>query len=243
VSETAGASRDEEDLAEVFADLARQLTGPDPDEVLQRIVSAAVEVVEGCDHAGISLVLRNGTIDTPAASDDVAAKVDAIQYQTGQGPCLETIEDDRTYLIDDMATEDRWREFSRRAAGETAVASVLSFRLFTDEDTMGALNLYSREPRTFDERARAVGAVLAAHAAVALSNARDRERAEHLETALKTSREIGIAIGIVMARDRSTREQAFDQLRQASQHLNKKLRDVAGDVAQTGQPPGADQRE
>lgn len=227
------------DLAEVFADIARELQAErTPHEVLERIVAVAVDIVQGCDHAGMSTVHRHGRIDTPVATDDVPASVDAIQYETHQGPCLEAIDEHESYLIDDLTTEDRWPAFSRRAAEATGVRSMLSMRLFVEEDTIGALNLYSRHAGVFDEHGRAVAAVLAAHAAVAITTSRTRERAEHLEQALDSNREIGIAIGILMARGRHTREQAFDALRHASQRLHVKLRDVASAVADTGELPG-----
>jgi GAF domain-containing protein len=230
--------RESADLAEVFADIARQLQAEEtPDEVLARISSVAVDIVDGCDHAGMFIVHRHDTIDTPAASDDVAPVVDAIQYEIGQGPCLEAIQAHESYLIDDLTTEDRWPAFSRRAAEETGVRSMLSMRLFVEEGTIGALNLYSRHPNAFDEHGRAVGAVLAAHAAVAITTSRERERADNLERALESNREIGIAIGILMARGPQTREQAFDLLRRASQHLHVKLRDIATAVAETGELP------
>jgi GAF domain-containing protein len=229
----------DDDLAEIFAEIARELQAEkSPEEVLQRIVTVAVEIVEGCDHAGISIVHRHHRVDTPAASDDVPIAVDAIQYETRQGPCLEAIESHESYLIDDLSTEDRWPAFSRRCAEETGVLSMLSMRLFVEEDTIGALNMYSRQADAFDEHARAVGAVLAAHAAVAITTSRVRERAENLEKALESNREIGIAVGILMARGPQSREQAFDALRRASQHLHVKLRDVAGTVAETGELPG-----
>jgi hypothetical protein len=59
-------------------------------------------------------------------------------------------------------------------------------------------------------------------------------RATNLEEALATNREIGQAIGILMATDHVTAEQAFEQLRTASQHTHRKLREIAADVAETG---------
>jgi hypothetical protein len=60
------------------------------------------------------------------------------------------------------------------------------------------------------------------------------EQIGHLETALATNRRIGMAIGIVMARDGLTDEQAFELLRTQSQLRNRKLRDLAEDVIYTG---------
>ncbi|MET0187650.1 MAG: GAF and ANTAR domain-containing protein, partial [Pseudonocardia sediminis] len=174
---------------------------------------------------------------TVAATDDVPVRVDAIQYELGEGPCVGAMTDHEIYLIDDLATEPRWPRFSRRAAAETGVASMLSFRLFLEEDTIGALNLFSRTVAAFTAHDRDVGAVLAAHAAVAMAAARQRERAEQLDTALATSRRIGIAMGVLMARRSVTEQRAFDLLREESQHRNTKLRDVAEAVVATGELP------
>ena len=57
---------------------------------------------------------------------------------------------------------------------------------------------------------------------------------DNLEIALRTSREIGMAIGVVMTIHRVTAEAAFDLLRLASQHTHRKLRDIAADVLYTG---------
>jgi hypothetical protein len=64
-----------------------------------------------------------------------------------------------------------------------------------------------------------------------------RVRMANLEEALTTNREIGQAIGILMAIERLTATQAFERLRIASQHSHRKLRDVAADVSETGRLP------
>jgi GAF domain-containing protein len=231
------ASSDSE-LAEVFAEIARQLHAQGaPEKVRIRISRAAVETIDGCDHAGISLVRRNGRIATVGATDDVPSRVDAIQYEVGEGPCLDAIAEHEVFAIDDLASDRRWPPFSRRAVEETGVRSMLSFRLFLDSDTFGALNLYSRRVAAFDEHAGAIGTVLAAHAAIAMQSAREWERAEQLEHALVSNRVIGTAMGIVMALRRVSQQEAFAVLSQASQYLNRKLQDVAGDVIKTGEVP------
>ena len=148
-----------------------------------------------------------------AATDEVPPRVDAIQYETGQGPCLQAMAEHAAYLIDDLGADERWPAFSRRAAEETGVRSMLSFRLFVEEDTIGALNLYSRHPAAFDDHDCAVVTVLAAHAAIAMSAAREQERAEQLEDALRSSREIGMAMGVLMGRTGATEDEAFALLR------------------------------
>jgi len=65
----------------------------------------------------------------------------------------------------------------------------------------------------------------------------DRERIANLEVALVTARRIGVAMGILMERQRLTDEQAFDELRRVSQARARKLRDVAEELLYSGQLP------
>jgi len=60
-------------------------------------------------------------------------------------------------------------------------------------------------------------------------------RAVNLERALKHSRDIGAAIGILMARHKMTQEQAFAEMRRVSQDTNRKLYWLALDVVRTGE--------
>ena len=228
----------DEGLAEDFAAIARDLQAETtPERTQDRITGIAVGSIGGCDHAGISIIGRRGGVLTVASTDDVPARVDAIQYDTGQGPCLDTMSGHETSVIDDLGGDGRWPAFSRRAVDETGVRSMLSFRLFVQDDTIGALNLYSRRPAAFDPHGRALGTVLAAHAAIALSSAREREHAQHLEEALRSNREIAMAMGVLMGRAGVTEVEAFAQLRRASQYLNLKVREVAARVVETGRLP------
>jgi ANTAR domain len=59
-------------------------------------------------------------------------------------------------------------------------------------------------------------------------------QAANLELALASNRDIGVAIGILMSLHKITRQHAFDELREVSQRTNRKLRDIALDVAETG---------
>ena len=61
----------------------------------------------------------------------------------------------------------------------------------------------------------------------------------NLEGALEHSRDIGVAMGIMMASEHVTRECAWDMLRMVSQHQNRKLYLVAADVVETGELPVA----
>ena len=64
-----------------------------------------------------------------------------------------------------------------------------------------------------------------------------RDKVVDLERALQNSRDIGVAMGILMASQKVTRDRAFEMLRTVSQDQNRKLYLVAADVADTGALP------
>lgn len=80
---------------------------------------------------------------------------------------------------------------------------------------------------------------MATHGALLVTASRAHRAATSLLMALERNRETGIAIGVLMARDHLTRDQAFDVLWHASQNSNRKLRDLAAEVVDTGLDPRA----
>lgn len=174
-------------LAEAIAEVARAMQSEDTAQgTLKRMVDLAPATVPGCQHAGVTLVVRKQFV-TPAASDSVPETVDRIQYETGQGPCLSSMREQAVFHTDDLREDERWPAFSARAAAETGVRSMLSFRLFLRADTLGSLNLYSRFPHAFSEDSKNIGAVFASHAAVAFAAAREHDRAQELQQDLRSS--------------------------------------------------------
>ncbi|MET0726995.1 MAG: GAF domain-containing protein [Acidimicrobiales bacterium] len=148
------------------------------DLTLGKIVHLVVEHLENCDHAGISLVERR-KFTSPASTGDLPTTVGRIQQVVGEGPCLDAIKERELSLTDDLSAEERWPEFSTRAHEATGVSSILSLHLTVEEDTLGALNLYSTKPGAFDETDIALASVFAAHAAVAVQSARGQHHLEH----------------------------------------------------------------
>ncbi|MGI8665789.1 MAG: GAF and ANTAR domain-containing protein [Jatrophihabitans sp.] len=229
-------------LAQDFAELARTLYGqPTEDAAWQAIVQAASEAIPGVEDADIT-IMRGHQFRTVAPTSDLPRRVDEIQYELRSGPCVDAILEETIFCTGNLADDQRWPEFGKRAAAEHGVHSMLAFRLFVEgDDTIGGLNLYSTRQDAFDDTAIIVGGVFATHAAIALSGARTLSQAENLRRAQESNREIGVAIGILMSRHRITQQQAFDLLRMASQHTHRKLREIAVDVTETGMldfPPG-----
>jgi GAF domain-containing protein len=226
------------DLEEQLRSQANVLTADTVQATMQRIVELAVDTIECCDHASIS-VLEGTRMATQASSDPRVADVDVLQHETGEGPCLDVItQETTTVYAEDLTDDPRWPRFGPRAAA-AGMRSLLAIRLLADR-TIGALNLYARLPRAYGATDRATGVIFATHAGIALAAAEARteaHRVEHLEQALSSRELIGQAQGILMERERITPDQAFDVLRRASQHLNLKLREVAQRLVDTGERP------
>ena len=218
-------------LARNLGKLARDLRAETEIAPLwQRIAEAAVREVSGDEHAGLSLVTRTGVI-TEAATDEVVIRLDQRQYELDEGPALSSLRERITVRSDDLQQETRWPRFAA-AAMEAGICSTLSARLFVAEDSLGALNVYSTRPNVFTDQDESAALLLAAHAAIALKGVKIET---NLRAAVESRDVIGQAKGILMERFKIDQAAAFQMLVAASQAANRKLRDVAEELATTGE--------
>jgi GAF domain-containing protein len=212
------------EVAAYFARLSRDLlTQPEGSLSFQRIADRAVEVIPPCDFVSITMRRRRGRAESVASTSSVADRCDALQYELDEGPCLDAIAEDEAYLIEDLATDPRWPRWGPQAAAAGA-RSILSVRMANDQETLGALNLYSATPNAYDSDSVDLALVFASHAATAINNS---QLVSGLQTALQSRHLIGVAQGILMAQYDMGLETAFEVLRRYSSHTNVKLRDVA----------------
>lgn len=227
------------DLAELFEHIGHGLArAKQPEDLYALLTRAAVREVPGAQLAGITYG-KPGSFRTLAPTDDLVRKIDRIQYELASGPCVDTIIEDTVFNAADLREDRRWPEFGQRVFDSFGVASMLSFRLFFEDGSgvLAALNMYSTEISAFGERSRAVGLLLSTHGALALAAATANDKADSLLAALQNSREIGIAIGVLMTRHKITRERAFDLLRIESQRTHRRVASIALEVADTGELP------
>jgi GAF domain-containing protein len=223
-------------FAQQMASMARDLLAQETlSDTLARITDSAVQLVEGCDAAGI-LVLHGDKVQSVAPTEELVVEIDRLQGRLREGPCFDAARpehDERVFRIPDFTAEaGRWPAFVPHAR-ELGLGSMMGFLLYTREEELGALNFYSRRPGMFTEASETAGWLLASHAAVAFASARSDAQ---LQEAISTRHMIGEAMGILMGRHHITEEQAFDILRNHSQQTNTKLRDVARRVCETGAP-------
>jgi len=136
------------ELAARFAGLSQSLLGRRADPVsFEMVAHRAVEVVPGCRWAGITMFGRGAQGTSVGSTGPVAARLDELQHALKEGPCLEAARDDTDCISPDLEAEPRWPAWSGEARA-LGVGSVLSVRLHTENETLGALNLYASCPPT-----------------------------------------------------------------------------------------------
>jgi transcriptional regulator with GAF, ATPase, and Fis domain len=217
--------------ARQLSELAREMQADGTtDALLRHIAKASVTEIPGAQNAGITLV-SGKEVSTPAATDELVSQIDRIQYATGQGPGLDAARRQETVRCDDLRADTRWPRFAAQAAS-LGVLSMLSFQLFVQDDTFGALNIYSATAGAFSSGSESVGILLASHAALAMTAARTQAG---LLAAMDSRDLVGQAKGILIERYKITGVEAFGLLVTSSQHLNRKLRDVAEHLVTTGE--------
>ena len=204
--------------------------------VLERIVTAAAQIVPGARLASITLRDQRGQFSTPVQTHPLATSLDELQYRYDEGPCVAATRDEGTGLVASptLATDPQWPGWGP-AAAEYGMHSVLSIGLFPHQQPprVGAVNCYSPQPNGLDASPEIanVALLLGAHAASALTSQQRLDGAEQenqqLRGALERRDVIGQAKGILMHRRGISPGEAFDVLRKASQDLHVKLVDIA----------------
>jgi len=223
-------------LSERMAAAAREMQDQhDPVSTVQSAVELAVQNVGGCDAASVSIIYGKKSVDTPAATDDMAVIGDQLQYELNEGPCLDAIWEEETVYVPDLASDPRWLNWGPRTVQVTGARSSFSVRLFTVQDTLGALNMYSSTTAGFNAEDKAEGLALAAHIAVAVAAARNIEQ---LEVAMDSRTLIAQACGMVMERFDIDAVRAFAVLTRLSSNQNVKLREVAAEMVLSVKFPG-----
>lgn len=223
---------------ELFGVLASAFTAPaGAVPTLQVLVDRAVATVP-CSWA--AALVADRITSTPASlaatSDPVLTSVVAeIAGRAGTSPGWSAFDSGKVCAVPDLAGEERFGSYAREMLARTAVRAVLSVPLYGRSGVRGVLTMYDRRPHAFGPDERAQAAVVAALGEVALEAADVSERASNLEAALRSSREIGAAVGILVERHRLTRDEAFDVLRSASNRANRKLVDIASVLVRTGE--------
>ncbi|WP_043848341.1 GAF and ANTAR domain-containing protein [Amycolatopsis keratiniphila] len=234
------------DTASALRELTESMRLDEPrDELLERVAKKVVGLLPGADAATVTLY-SDGEPSTVASTDESLLPLDKAQYSADEGPCLKAAESGtivRTLLDADAAA--RWPDFAATAE-QLGVRTSLSCPLFVPgeshfkrretEPLSGALNIWSFQENAFDPvEAALVAMFTSAISAIILTASRwaaAERQAETLVAALETRDAIATAKGIVMARLELNADEAFRWLTEASQHTNRKIREISVLIAE-----------
>ena len=212
---------------------------------LRLAVALARTMVDGADGASVTL-RRDGRLGTVAASDQTVSDMDANQYATGEGPCVDAAIEGRRFHAQSLEEETRWPAFTPRARA-LGISAILSSPLLAEGQPVGALNIYSRTAAAFGAKEQELASVFATEASNILSDAgvqtNDDQLTGRFQGALRTREIIAEAQGVIMERQDVGEDDAFDILRRFSQRSGRPLsragrgRDGLGSAVLAGSRP------
>ncbi|GAB1510893.1 GAF and ANTAR domain-containing protein [Actinophytocola sp. KF-1] len=224
-----------DELAAVFARVSGLLLSTETvASALGLLTTLVAETVGEAVGAGVTLLDEHGERTTTAATDPVVTRLDGLQYELDDGPCLTAWARRAAVRVDDLTRDDRWPRWAAAAAA-TGMRAVLSAPLVAGDTALGALKVYARRPGTYGERDEHLLTMFAAHAAVLLAHIRTHEDAGRVSTrlaaALRARDLVNIAKGVLMVREGVDEQAAFLLLAKTAADEGKPLRAVADTVA------------
>ena len=76
-------------------------------DTFSRITGTAVQVLDACDFASVTTI-GGRELTTQAPTDEAALTADLLQYEEGEGPCLDAVTRERWVLTPDVLADRRW---------------------------------------------------------------------------------------------------------------------------------------
>jgi hypothetical protein len=204
----------------------------DLSRAIQQIVSAAKALL-GVDGAGLMLADERGELRWATASDQQTQLIEEGQERLGQGPCVNAFAEHAPMAMRDAAKEPHWGKITDVVTGQEMRAG-LSVPVQLEGGPIGSLDLYSADPRDWDQAEISAAQVYAALAATLLSQAVAAQvkgrLAEQLQVALEHRSRIERAKGMLMVREGLDDVAAFERLRSTARSSRRPLIDVVNEV-------------
>ena len=203
------------------------------ERLLERLLELTSRAISASAAVSVTVIDDTGNYLTAASTSPAADRIDVLQYELREGPCVDALQTGRVHHLRDLDDPARWPEFRARARAH-GFRTVLSVPLIAAEAPLGALNVFAEGPNGLQDADLYLAERIAAPAAATLGNARAYRQAmrlgEQLQEALESRAVIEQAKGVLMALQRVDADEAFALLRRISQRTNRKLRDVAHDL-------------
>ena len=202
------------------------------DDVLSTLGGDIAQTL-GCAGAGAMLGDHEGHLRFVSTSDPVLDRLEKLQIEWGEGPCLLAYRTGETVIAPDLSSDARFPSFGPQAV-EEGMRAVYSFPMHLQGTTIGALNLYTDQTGELSEEHVALGRTFADVATIYVVHARDladpQELTAGLQKALDTRIIVEQAKGFLVARNRIEPRAAFDLMRRYARSHSIKVHSVAEDL-------------
>lgn len=231
---------DKQALLRVLRDFARTMAGGyDTTRVLYDLSDSVVNVV-GATAAGVAL-LDGQALRFVTATNELGAQAEQLQEQLQSGPCMASIHENRPVPIADLAEHhDRWPQYAPKVQG-VGLRAVLGLPLVIDQRQVGSLDIYSAEPREWDdediEAAMALADIGASYVLNASQHEQSQRTTEQLQTALDTRVIIEQAKGVLSERVGISTDAAFERIRASARRQSLKVAELCRRVIDTDYVP------
>ncbi len=221
-------------LARAFVRLADTLASDfDVVDFLQSLSTDSVEIL-GAEAAGVMLADARGGLRLIASSDERMRLLELFELQGAQGPCLDAFSSGRAIQASAADSRGRWPVFAPHAS-EAGFQMMCAVPLRIRTDVIGALNLFRGTNEPFSSAEMDLAQAMAEVAAIGLIQERAlRERnllAEQLQAALNSRVVIEQAKGMLAEYLTMPMDDAFTLLRSYARDNNRKLSELASDIA------------
>jgi hypothetical protein len=115
----------------------------------ERLCQKAVTIL-GVDGAGLSMMTTAGHRGTVCATDQIARRIEDLQFTLGEGPCYDAFAGSGPVLVPDVnaatgTTASSWPVFAEAVAA-AGVGALFAFPLMIGAIPLGALDFYRRRP-------------------------------------------------------------------------------------------------
>ncbi len=220
-------------------DLAAELTqvlleDHDVPSVLKSIAELAAQQLSGDRTVLCGIILKRAKRNTVVATSSAEAQaMDEHQAGFDEGPCLEAQKTNSVISVPDVRYEQRWPQYMEEVR-DHGLRSILAVPLTVGTTSTAAMNFYARETGAFTdaeiEIAERYTEVASQMVAIALRIARYAEDAEDRRVAMESRTTIDLAVGIIMAQNRCSQDEAVQILKSASNNRNMKVRELAEQI-------------
>ena len=217
-------------LRQALDQLADLRTSPvTVESALERVVATAAALF-GADGTALMLADRDQVLRNLAVSDRRAGRLEELQAEHGEGPCVDAFDDKETVAADDLVADDRWPDFSP-AAVERGLRAVLASPIPYSDQAVGVVAVLAGRPHAWTEAEQDAIVAFTELAAMLILNAMEAaERgrlAGELQVALDSRVVIEQAKGVLVGRHGLTTRQAFERLRRMARDQRRPLSEVA----------------